>query len=82
MVALATLFECVAERAREFDVIHCHLQQSTRAAAEVDTIYQGLPPALNAVLRHGAWPRPTAIVSMALSPRLIAAPCVPAHGRG
>ena len=39
-------------------------------------------PALNAVLRHGAWPRPTAIVSMALSPRLIAAPCVPAHGRG
>jgi hypothetical protein len=38
MVALATLFECVAERAREFDVIHCHLQQSTRAAAEVDTI--------------------------------------------
>jgi hypothetical protein len=24
MVALATLFECVAERAREFNVIHCH----------------------------------------------------------
>ena len=25
MVALATLFECVAERAHEFDVIHCRV---------------------------------------------------------
>jgi len=25
MVALATLFECVAKRAHEFDVIHCHV---------------------------------------------------------